>query len=1020
MKKKVLSMLLVLILAFSLSGNITYAAGDGTLTVNAGNITNGKVAVSIDYTGNPGIAGMAFALEFDKTKVTPSSYTKGTVLGGTPLSNLDQPGLDWSSLDEVTFQWSSFTDVKNDGTLLTIIFDVHSGDWEETELAITYNPGDIANQNLDDVAPSVINDSVSLPEFDYIFSDATKTYNGSVQKLVATGLNGATVTYENNENKNAGTYEVRAIARKAGYRTNIKTATLIIKPKELTVTGLKAENKSYDSTPVAVLTGGVLNGIVTGDDVSAVMPTNGIFTDADAGNNISVSFDEIVLSGTAKNNYTLTQPTGLKADITKAPVTVTADGKQKREGTDDPVLTYQYTGTLYGEDSFIGSLQRTAGETIGVYDITQGDLTLGNNYAITFIKGTFEIVDKTPQNIILDEIPTKTYGDVAFDLMVTPDSTSNLSDFTFDSSDESVAMVDETGKVTIVGAGETILSVTEPGNEEYAKATVTQKLVVDKKALEIKVDPVAITYGDVINTNITYTGFVDGEDEDVLTKDVTISGYPAKPGVGEYNIILNGVEADNYQISYVNAKLTVNQKNVTITELKVFDKAADTTTAAIINGSSLVLDGAIAGDDVTIDLSKATATFATAEIGESIAVTITDIELIGDASANYNLTHLTFTTVASIRENITADDIVTQITAMSIVKDATAVVLPNVPTGYQITLKSSDNESVIDLDGNVAPVETDTQVGLVLTVTSETDESDTADTLLINVTVPASSRVTVIVVTDSNGRVSGGGEYLKNSEVTLVAVPNSGYSFVGWHEGDTVVSTESNYTFTAVSDVELTAKFNKRTASRRSGGGFTHTVKFETNGGTKVPNKTSNGNVTITEPKAPTKEGFSFAGWYTDKELTKAYDFSTKVSKSFTLYAKWEEIEGVKVDDNQIILTIGKKEASVFGETKVNDVAPVIKADRTMFPARFIAENMGALVTWTEVEPNKVLITKGNIEILIYIGENIAYVNGEAVTLDSPAFIENERTYTPVRLIAESLGGTVEWIAETATVIITV
>ena len=45
--------------------------------------------------------------------------------------------------------------------------------------------------------------------------------------------------------------------------------------------------------------------------------------------------------------------------------------------------------------------------------------------------------------------------------------------------------------------------------------------------------------------------------------------------------------------------------------------------------------------------------------------------------------------------------------------------------------------------------------------------------------------------------------------------------------------------------------------------------------------------VTVSEPKAPTAEGYTFGGWFTDKECTKAYDFTTPVKDSFTLYAKW-------------------------------------------------------------------------------------------------------------------------------------
>ena len=82
---------------------------------------------------------------------------------------------------------------------------------------------------------------------------------------------------------------------------------------------------------------------------------------------------------------------------------------------------------------------------------------------------------------------------------------------------------------------------------------------------------------------------------------------------------------------------------------------------------------------------------------------------------------------------------------------------------------------------------------------------------------------------------------------------------------------------------------------------------------------------------------------YTAKELKTKYDFSAKVTKSFTLYAKWTEKDN---SANQIILTIGKKDAQVFGQIKTNDVAPKIVNDRTMLPARFVAENLDAKVEW--------------------------------------------------------------------------
>jgi len=70
-----------------------------------------------------------------------------------------------------------------------------------------------------------------------------------------------------------------------------------------------------------------------------------------------------------------------------------------------------------------------------------------------------------------------------------------------------------------------------------------------------------------------------------------------------------------------------------------------------------------------------------------------------------------------------------------------------------------------------------------------------------------------------------------------------------------------------------------------------YTVKFESNGGSTVKSVTVNRNTVATEPTAPTKDGYKFDGWYTDKELTSKYDFTAKVTKNITLYAKWVEVK---------------------------------------------------------------------------------------------------------------------------------
>ena len=265
---------------------------------------------------------------------------------------------------------------------------------------------------------------------------------------------------------------------------------------------------------------------------------------------------------------------------------------------------------------------------------------------------------------------------------------------------------------------------------------------------------------------------------------------------------------------------------------------------------------------------------------------------------------------------------------------------------------------------------------------------------------------------------------------TITITPKVNYTVKGIAENGYTVSGAQTVTNEADS-ATITAVY-AATGSKSSGGsGRTkrYTVSFNTNGGNKITSQTVAKDNSVKEPTAPIKENFEFAGWYTDKELTTKYDFTEKVTKSFTLYAKWTEqkqenggSEDVinnnsgnenKESSNTIVLTIDEHDALVYGTTKTNDVAPKVVNDRTMLPARFVAENLGATVEW-DGEKQLVTITGKNekqedVTILITIGSDYAKVNGEDIKLDSPAFVENDRTYTPIRFISENLGATVEW-----------
>lgn len=82
------------------------------------------------------------------------------------------------------------------------------------------------------------------------------------------------------------------------------------------------------------------------------------------------------------------------------------------------------------------------------------------------------------------------------------------------------------------------------------------------------------------------------------------------------------------------------------------------------------------------------------------------------------------------------------------------------------------------------------------------------------------------------------------------------------------------------------AKVSSGSVSR---GETSFTVRFETNGGNTIKSQTVTKNTAATEPAEPTRDNFKFEGWYTDKNFTEKYNFSDKVTKNITLYAKWAE-----------------------------------------------------------------------------------------------------------------------------------
>ncbi|KUE73527.1 hypothetical protein AUQ37_08575 [Candidatus Methanomethylophilus sp. 1R26] len=93
------------------------------------------------------------------------------------------------------------------------------------------------------------------------------------------------------------------------------------------------------------------------------------------------------------------------------------------------------------------------------------------------------------------------------------------------------------------------------------------------------------------------------------------------------------------------------------------------------------------------------------------------------------------------------------------------------------------------------------------------------------------------------------------------------------------------------------------------------TIAFDSNGGSAVETIkcTSFGQI-VSAPEAPTKEGAEFAGWYADKALTQAVDWSQGVKKAVTYYAKWTSGETSEAGSHTV--TVMDRDGNVLKTTQ--------------------------------------------------------------------------------------------------------
>ena len=159
--------------------------------------------------------------------------------------------------------------------------------------------------------------------------------------------------------------------------------------------------------------------------------------------------------------------------------------------------------------------------------------------------------------------------------------------------------------------------------------------------------------------------------------------------------------------------------------------------------------------------------------------------------------------------------------------------------------------------------------------------------------------------------------------MSLPVPEKEGYTFDGWYldsEYNHLFKVEDYVNYNSRRDITLYAKWIINQ----------YTITFNSNGGSSVSSITQDYATTVSKPTDPTKVGYTFAGWYSDSNLSTAYTFTTMPAEDITLYAKWNIItyninyelaDGLNhlsnpssytIETNTIILSAPTKEGYTF------------------------------------------------------------------------------------------------------------
>ena len=531
------------------------------------------------------------------------------------------------------------------------------------------------------------------------------------------------------------------------YILSSPTLTAGITAKALAVTGITANDKPYDGTTAATISGtAALSGVLPADssNVSIAGTAAGAFATAAAGTGKTITITGLSLTGSAAGNYLLPSPT-LIADISANALTITGITANNKPYDSATTATISGTATLTGvlpADTATVSLTGTATGTFatavvsGGKPVTVTGLSLtgsaAGNYLLSLPTLTADITAKAltvtgiaASNKPYDGTIAATISGTATLTGVLPADTSNVSIAGTATGAFATAPVGTGKTVTLTGlslagsaAGNYLLSLPTLTANITAKALTVTGITASNK-------PYDSTIPATISGTATLTGLLPGDTANVSIAG-TADGTFATAMVGGNKTVtvtglsLTGSAAGNYLLSLPTLTADITANSLTVSGITANNKSYDGTASATISGTAM-LTGVFPADSAAVSTTGTpTGTFATAVVGTSKTITITGLSLSGSAAGNYLLALPTLT--ADITSKALS---VTGITAnnkpfdgtVSATLNTTNAALSGVVSGDSVTLVTS-GASASFADATVGSGKAVTISGLTISGTS--------------------------------------------------------------------------------------------------------------------------------------------------------------------------------------------------------------------------------------------------------------------------------------------------------------